>query len=138
MSDTSIHSLNLDSHVHWQEADTVGRRCFSVDLTAPGTLWLELTTSTPATATEIVLLADPDQAATPPRLLQRVQAIMLKVDHPGNYLLCLTSQAPLGDAELELSFLRNTDREIESKEGNEKEIVIEIDPTQNSDPESQP
>ncbi len=53
-------------------------------------------------------------------VLERTEAVLLRVRHAGDHLVCLASRAPLGDAELEGSF--------EPRGGDPDEIEVVPDP----------
>jgi hypothetical protein len=109
-------SLPPDHRVRWQETEARGPRCFTTHLPAPGTWWIEATVSAPTTAPELVVFGG-DLS-----LVERVHGLLLEVHRAGNYVVCLTSQAPLGDVELGSSFLS----EVAGKSGDAD--VIEPDP----------
>lgn len=101
-------SLALDSRVQWREDETAGPRCFTTHVpAAPGTWWIEVAVSAPATTPELLVFSPDDGGSTDedPSIVQRVHAVLLEVHRPGEYVVCLTSQAPLGDVELGNAFL---------------------------------
>ena len=117
--------LQLGARVTWSEQPTdLGSRCFNVRVPGPGLLAIELVTTAPSSAPGIFVLADADAGAVP-KTVQRIEAVMLRVSEPGEHLICLGSQASLGDVELTARFLSE---EIATKERDEDETELEPDP----------
>ena len=109
-----LPSLPLERQLSWHEEQTTGPRCFKVQLRAQGTWWIEVRSTRPATPSLLVLNTDGGEH---PRIVERVDGMLLKVCRPGEHLVCLTSTAPLGDVELASTFLKGGDP-----------MEIEVDP----------
>jgi len=119
--------LRLESRLSWSETSrTPGPRCFTVEVPEPGFLWIELTTTAPSTAPEILALA-PEGAGegAGPETLERSESVLLRVSQAGEHLLCLTSQTSLGRVELAASLVGEA---IVTKERDEEETELEPDP----------
>ncbi len=119
--------LRLESRLSWSETPRdPGPRCFTVQVPDPGFLWLELTTTAPSTAPEILVLApEGDGEGDGPATQERSESVLLRVSQPGEQLLCLTSQTSLGRVELAASFVGVA---IATKERDEEETELEPDP----------
>ncbi len=131
--------LRLESRLSWSETSRDhGPRCFTVQIPEPGfhrppggnegggISWIELTTTAPSTAPEILALA-PEGASEGdgPVTQERSESVLLRVSQPGEQLLCLTSQRSLGRVELAASFVGEA---IATKERDEEETELEPDP----------
>lgn len=132
--DLAARTLELDREVRWREADEIGTRCFAVHLPS-GTWWIEVASSVPATTPELLLFAPPRESsddATPEQavtLLERVHSVMVSVHQPGDWIVCLTSQVPLGDVRIRNVFVDDSSGgEVKPKDGDPRELELEEDP----------
>lgn len=102
---TELPILPLERQLEWWEAETAGPRCFKAQVPV-GKWWIEVRSTQPATSPSLMVL---DAAGASPRVVERVEGVMLQVCRPGEHLVCLTSAAPLGDVELASTLLKGGD-----------------------------
>ncbi len=109
----------------WQDAAENAPRCRALDFPEAGLWWLELWTAQPSTAPGFVVVHTGLEAG--PRFVERMEGQMRLVDHPGEHLVCLTSQGSLGEVEI-VSVLVTPADELPTKDGDPDETEVELDP----------
>ena len=109
----------------WQDTTANAPRCREVALPEAGLWWIELWTDRPSTAPDFVVVHTGLEAA--PAFVERLEALLLRVDHAGKHLVCLTSQAALGGVEIASVLVPRAD-EVSTKDGDPDETEVELDP----------
>ncbi len=122
------HSVDASDGVRrlvWQDTEENAPRCREVAFAEAGLWWIELWTAQPSTAPGLVVVHTGLEAG--PRFVERIEGLLLRVDHPGEHLVCLTSQASLGVVELASALVARAD-EMSTKDGDPDETEVELDP----------
>ena len=134
-SHLTLRTLKLDCELSWQEIEESQARCFTAHIPTSGTWWIEVTSSTPSTAPEMLFFAPPREAlgdatsAEAVTLLERIHSVVVAIHQPGDYAVCLTSQVPLGDVRIRNVFVdESSEGGVGPKGGDPLELELEEDP----------
>ena len=95
-------------------------RCFTVEAPEVGHYWLTLRTRQPSTAPALLVLGG---AGRDPRPVERLEATLLEIEEPGEQLVCFTSQAAVGKAEM--AFEKAS---AQPRSGDPLEVEVDEDP----------
>jgi hypothetical protein len=106
----------------WQDTGESGPRCRAFDFSEAGLWSIEQWTSQPSTAPGFVVVHTGLDAG--PRFVERAEVQRLRVEEPGAHLVCLTSQASLGEVEVVTTRVAG----IDAKDGDPDETEVELDP----------
>lgn len=122
---TGVEASDGVRRLVWHDTEENAPRCREVAFAEAGLWWLELWTARPSTAPGLVVVHTGLEAG--PRFVERLEGLLLWVDHPGEHLVCLTSQASLGKVELSSALVARAD-EMVTKDGDPDETEVELDP----------
>ncbi len=95
--------LDAGPRLLWHEdapADqpSAGPRCSILEFATQGIWWIEVRSTRPATSPGLLIM-DAD-GHHDPQMVERREALALRIARPGEHIICLTSQAPLDDVEV--------------------------------------
>ncbi len=116
LQSAEIHAAWRVELAHKDDATSLpsGDRCSIRYFDSPGVVWIEVRSTYPDTSPALLIM-DAD-GPHDPRMVERREFIAYRVTRPGEHILCRTSQAPFGDAQVVIRAEKSDELETEVDE----------------------